>query len=41
MTEIIIAIIGILSTVASSSITFMVTKRKYNAEVDHTMIDNL
>ena len=33
-TEIIIAIIGILSTVLSSFTTYFFTRRKYNSEVD-------
>lgn len=40
-TEIIIALIGILSTTISSVVTYMLTKRKYNAEVDSNVIQNL
>jgi len=40
-TEIIVALIGILSTVVSSVITFVLTKKKYNAEVDKQVIENL
>lgn len=41
VTEIIIAILGIISTTVSSVITYIFTKRKYNAEVDHSVIENL
>lgn len=41
MTEIIIALIGVLSTVTSSIVTFALAKKKYNAEVDNQVIDNL
>lgn len=34
-TEIIIALIGILATGCSSLFTYIFTKRRYNAEVDH------
>lgn len=37
-TEIIIALIGVLSTIVSSAATFIFTKRKYNAEVDASVI---
>lgn len=40
-TEIIIALIGIIATGCSSFFTYIFTKRKYNAEVDHQMIENL
>lgn len=40
-TEIIVGLIGILSTVVSSFITFLLTKKKYNAEVDASVIQNL
>lgn len=38
---IIIALIGILSTTISSVVTYILTKRKYNAEVDSSVIQNL
>lgn len=40
-TEIIIAIIGILSTVLSSFTTYFFTRRKYNSEVDQNLIQNM
>lgn len=40
-TEIVIALVGILSTVVSSMVTFTLTKKKYNAEVDSKMIENM
>lgn len=40
-TEIIIAIIGVISTVISSVVTWFISKRKYNAEVDNTVIDSM
>lgn len=40
-TEIIIALVGIASTVISSIVTFRQTKKKYNAEVDNQVISNL
>jgi len=41
LTEVAIALIGILSSVISSFVTFHVTKRKYNAEVDSNLIQNM
>lgn len=41
ITEIIVGLIGVLSTVVSSFITFILTKKKYNAEVDASVIQNL
>lgn len=40
-TEIIVGLVGILSTVVSSFVTFLFTKKKYNAEVDASVIQNL
>ena len=40
-TEIVIAIIGVISTVISSIVTWFISKRKYNAEVDNTVIDSM
>jgi len=40
-TEIIIALVGVLSTVVSSFVTFLVTKKKYYAEVDGNLIQNM
>lgn len=40
-TEVIIALIGIASTVISSIVTFRQTKKRYNAEVDNQVISNL
>lgn len=40
-TEIVTALIGILATGLSSVLTYVLTKRKYNAEVDRQVIDNL
>lgn len=39
--EIVIGIIGIVSTVASGFTSWFFTKRKYNAEVDNNLIDNM
>lgn len=39
--EVIIAIIGVFSSVVSSFVTHVVTKRKYNVEVDASVIQNL
>lgn len=39
--EVIIAIIGVISSVVSSFVTHVVTKRKYNVEVDASVIQNL
>lgn len=41
MTEIVIALIGILATVISNVLTYILTKKKYNAEVDSKVIQNL
>ena len=38
---IITAIIGVFTTAASSFITWLLSKRKYNAEVDNNVINNL
>lgn len=40
-TEIIIALIGILSTVISSWVSWFLTRRKYNSEVDNDLIKNM
>lgn len=40
-TEIIVGLIGLISTIASSAVTFMLTKKKYNAEVEADVIQNL
>lgn len=40
-TEIAVSIVGVFSTVVSSIITFVLTKRKYNAEVDSELIKNM
>lgn len=40
-TEIIIALIGILSTVISSWVSWFLTRRKYNSEVDNNLIKNM
>lgn len=39
--EIIIGIIGIVSTVVSGFTSWFFTKKKYNAEVDNNLIDNM
>lgn len=39
--EIIIALIGILSTVASGWTSWFFTRKKYNSEVDSTVINNM
>lgn len=41
MTEVIIALTGLFCTTVSSIITFILTKRKYNTEVDSQQIDNM
>lgn len=38
---IITAIIGIVTTIASSWISWFLTRKKYNAEVDNTIIDSM
>lgn len=40
-TEVLIGLIGAFSTIASSVATFVFTKRKYNAEVDNNLIENM
>lgn len=40
-TEIIIALIGILSTIISSWVSWFLTRRKYNSEVDNNLIKNM
>lgn len=40
-TEITIAMIGFLTTVVSSLITFVLTRRKYNLELDSKKIQNM
>lgn len=39
--EIIIALVGLFCTTASGVVTFMLTKRKYNTEVDSQYIQNV
>ena len=39
--EIITAIVGAVTTLLSSILTFLFTKRKYKTEVDSSVIDNL
>lgn len=39
--ELIIALIGIVSTVAGSWVSYFFTRRKYNSEVDNTIIENM
>ena len=40
-TEIISAITGLFCTVVSSIVTFVLTRRKYNTEVDSQQIENM
>ena len=40
-TEIILALIGIFSTVLSSWTTWFFTRKKYNSEVDQNLIQNM
>lgn len=40
-TEIIIALIGIIATGCSSFFTWLFAKKKYNAEVDHQVVENM
>ena len=40
-TEIIIALIGLFTTVSSSVITWFLTRKKYNSEVDQNLIQNM
>lgn len=39
--EIIIAIIGVVSTVISGWASWFFTRKKYNSEVDHSLIKNM
>ena len=39
--EIIIAIIGIISTVASGWVSWFFTRKKYNVEIDNNIISNM
>jgi chaperonin cofactor prefoldin len=39
--EIIIALVGLFCTTASSIVTFILTRKKYNTEVDSQQIDNM
>ena len=39
--ELYTAFIGLFCTIASSAITFILTKKKYNVEVDHQQILNI
>ena len=41
MSDYITAIIGTISTIFSAYVSHVVTKRKYNAEVDNTQIHNM
>lgn len=41
MTEVVIALTGLFCTTVSSIITFLLTKKKYNTEVDSQQIDNM
>ena len=41
VSEIIIALVGLFCTVAGSTISHLLTKRKYNTEVDAQQIDNV
>lgn len=41
MSDYITAIIGTLSTIVSAYISHIITKRRYNAEVDNTQIHNM
>ena len=41
MSEIFIAFIGLISTVASGLISWLQAKKKYSAEVDNAVIDNM
>ena len=40
-TEIIIALIGVFSTIVSSWATWFFTRKKYNSEVDQNLIQNM
>lgn len=39
--EIVIALVGLFCTTVSSIVTFILTRRKYNTEVDSQQIDNM
>ena len=39
--EIITALVGLFCTTAASVVTFLLTKRKYNTEVDSQQIENM
>ena len=39
--EIVMALVGLLCTTLSSLVTFILTKRKYNVEVDSQQIQNM
>lgn len=41
ISTIITALIGLICTVASSTVTFLLTKRKYDIEVDTQQIENM
>jgi hypothetical protein len=38
---IITAIIGLVTTIVSSTVTYLFSRKKYNAEVDHNNIENM
>lgn len=40
MSEIVTALVGLFCTTVSSIVTFIFTKRKYNAEVDNQQLQN-
>lgn len=40
-TELIIAIIGVISTIVGSWASYFFTRRKYNSEVENTIIENM
>jgi uncharacterized membrane protein (DUF106 family) len=39
--EIVMALVGVLCTAISSIVTFFLTRKKYNTEVDSQQIDNM
>ena len=39
--EIIIALIGVVTTIAGSWVSYFFTRKKYYSEVDSTVIDNM
>lgn len=41
MTEIIIAVIGVVSTTAGSWLSWFLARKKYNSEVDNSVIGNM